>query len=77
MSEKGWCAETTNYPREVAENALAHRLKDATEAAYQRGDLLIKRNKLMNAWSGYCTTVKQKGAVVPLKKPRVTRNLQP
>lgn len=58
-SFRDWCAETTAYPREVAEAALAHSLKSATEAAYQRNDLFIKRSKLMNAWSAYCLTIKK------------------
>ena len=33
-----WCAAATNHPREVVEAALAHALRDKTEAAYQRGD---------------------------------------
>lgn len=51
---KDWAAETTSFPREVIEHALAHQLKDKAEAAYQRGDLLVKRSKLMQAWSDYC-----------------------
>ncbi len=50
---RDWCAEVTNYPREVAEAALAHANKDKTEAAYQRGDLLEKRRSLMQDWSDY------------------------
>ena len=37
---RDWAAETTNYPREVCEMALAHTIGDKTEAAYRRGDLL-------------------------------------
>src|SRR4029077_9120526 len=48
---RDWCAEKTNYPRELAEAALAHVLKDKTEAAYQRGDLLEKRRRLMAGWA--------------------------
>lgn len=51
---RDWAAEQTSFPREVAEAALAHVLADKTEAAYQRGDLLVKRAKLMQAWSDYC-----------------------
>ena len=67
-SFRDWCAEMTNYPREVAEAALAHTLKDKTEAAYQRGDMFEKRRRLMDAWSTYCTKGKKAGDVVPLKK---------
>ena len=55
-SFRDWCAEQTNYPRELAEAALAHVLKDKTEASYQRGDLFEKRRKLMRAWAGYSTS---------------------
>ena len=67
-SFRDWCAEMTAYPREVAEAALAHSLSNATEAAYQRGDLLAKRFKLMNAWSDYCITDKTESEVIPINK---------
>ncbi len=51
---RDWCAEATNYPREVAEAALAHTLRDKTEAAYQRGDLMEKRRRLMTEWAAFC-----------------------
>jgi hypothetical protein len=40
---RDWAAECTNYPREVAEAALAHTLGDKVEAAYRRGDLFENR----------------------------------
>ena len=49
-----WCAERTNYPREVAEAALAHVIKDQTEAAYMRSDLFEKRRQLMEDWAKFC-----------------------
>ena len=52
-SFRDWCAETTRYPREVAEMALAHAIPSAVEAAYRRGDLFEKRRKMMNAWSDF------------------------
>lgn len=51
---RDWCAESTNFAREVCEHALAHSLPDKVEAAYQRGDLLEKRAQLMNAWASFC-----------------------
>jgi hypothetical protein len=39
-------AECTNLPREIAEAALAHRVGDAVERAYRRGDALEKRRAL-------------------------------
>ena len=44
----------TQKAREIAEMALAHTLRDKTEAAYQRGDLLDKRRRLMAEWERYC-----------------------
>ncbi len=62
-----WAAEQTNFPREIAEAALAHVISDKTEAAYQRGALLEKRRKLMDAWAGYCARAASDGMVVPIK----------
>jgi integrase len=54
---RDWAAEQTNFPREVAEAALAHTLKDKTEAAYRRGDLFMKRQRLMNEWAEFCDII--------------------
>jgi integrase len=51
---RDWTAETTAYPREVAEAALAHTLGDKVEAAYRRGDLFNKRRHLMDDWAAFC-----------------------
>jgi hypothetical protein len=37
----------------VIEAALAQRFKDKAEATYARGDLFMKRRKLMEDWSAY------------------------
>jgi integrase len=50
---RDWAAEQTNFPREVAELALAHSIGDKVEAAYRRGDLFAKRTKLMLAWGAF------------------------
>ncbi len=63
---RDWCAEQTNYPREVAEAALAHSIRDKTEAAYQRGDIFEKRRKLMDSWADYCLNRKETGKVIPI-----------
>ena len=62
-----WCAEATNTPRELAEAALAHTLKDKVEAAYQRGDLMEKRRRLMAEWAAFCAKPALVGAVVPIR----------
>ncbi len=69
-SFRDWSAETTGYPREVAEMALAHAVSDEVEAAYRRGDLFEKRRRLMADWAKHCERA-QKGDVVPLKKKAV------
>lgn len=53
---RDWAAERTNHPADVVESALAHSLKDKTEAAYKRTDLLAKRAKLMQAWTAFLAT---------------------
>lgn len=40
----------------LAEAALAHVVKDATERAYQRSDLFARRATLMDRWSAYVTS---------------------
>ena len=51
---RDWASETTGFPHEVCEMALAHTIGNKAEAAYRRGDLFDKRRKLMEAWAGYC-----------------------
>ena len=67
---RDWAAEMTNFPREVAEMALAHAVKDQTEAAYRRGDLFEKRRKLMQAWAEYCG--REGAKVTPISAGRKT-----
>lgn len=54
-SFRDWAAEMTNYPREVAEQALAHTISNQVEAAYRRGDLFEKRHRLMRDWARFCS----------------------
>lgn len=51
-----WASEATDHPAEVREMALAHKIKNQTEAAYRRGDLLEKRRSLMTDWGAFCTS---------------------
>lgn len=60
---RDWAGETTSFPREVIEAALAHGIKDKAEAAYARSDLFDKRRELMAAWAN-ATTPKNLGANV-------------
>jgi integrase len=63
-SFRDWCAEATEFPREIAETALAHSNKDKVEAAYARGDHLAKRRALMNEWADYCVGAKPANNVI-------------
>lgn len=57
---RDWAGEESEHEREVNEQALAHKLKDKSEAAYQRGQYLKKRAQLMNDWAKYCRTKPKK-----------------
>lgn len=46
--------EQTNFPSEVREMALTHKVSNAVEAAYRRSDLFEKRRQMMDAWARYC-----------------------
>jgi len=69
-SFRDWAAEQTNYPREVAEHALAHAVGSESDRAYARSKLFGKRRLLMQAWGKFCCTppAKERGKVVPLRK---------
>ncbi len=53
-SFRDWGAELTDYPSEVLEMALAHKVANSVERAYRRGDLFEKRNGLMSDWAKFC-----------------------
>jgi hypothetical protein len=72
---RDWAGDCTDFPRELAELALAHSVGDKVEAAYRRGDGLQKRRLLAEEWASYCGQVKDgpagvEGAakVVPLRR---------
>ena len=52
-SFRDWAAEHTTTPREVVEAALAHTVRNPTEAAYARSDLFARRRRLMDDWAAY------------------------
>lgn len=51
---RDWVGEMTNFPRELAEQALAHTLDNKVEAAYRRGDAVEKRRTMMTSWATFC-----------------------
>lgn len=68
---RDWAAERTNYPRDVAEMALAHTIGDKVEAAYRRGDMFDKRTRMMEDWARFCDTVQVAGEVLPIRAKAV------
>lgn len=64
---RDWAGETTAYPREVIEHALAHQLRDKAEAAYARGTLFEKRRRLMAVWARHCGTVQSTASVTAIR----------
>lgn len=63
---RDWAGETTGFPREVIEAALAHGIRDKAEAAYARSDLFDKRRSLMEAWATVATARDVEANVVTL-----------
>lgn len=66
-SFRDWAGETTAFPREVIEHALAHQLADKAEAAYARGTLFDKRRRLMAAWAEFCGSKPTLASVTPIQ----------
>ena len=60
-----WAEECTDYPDGVREAALAHKYKSETTAAYQRGQKLEKRRRLMDDWTSFL----MRGNVVHIRMP--------
>src|SRR5690606_22121852 len=52
-SFRTWAQEQTDYPREVAEAALAHTIRNKAEAAYARSNFLEKRRVMMAKWEKF------------------------
>ena len=67
-SFRDWAAECTDYPREIAEMALAHAIDSKVEAAYRRGDLLAKRRAMMADWEKFCGVARE-GAATAATQP--------
>lgn len=55
-SFRDWAGDRTSFPREVAEQALAHKIGNEAERAYRRSDAIEQRRRLMQAWADYCSS---------------------
>ncbi|MCC5987293.1 MAG: integrase arm-type DNA-binding domain-containing protein [Pararhodobacter sp.] len=61
---RDWAAEMTTYPGDMAEVALAHRISNAVEASYRRGDMVEKRRRMMADWADFMGGKVKGGKVV-------------
>ena len=51
---RDWAAEKTEFPRDMAEIALAHNVGSEVERSYRRGDMAEKRRLMMEEWAKFC-----------------------
>jgi len=58
-SFRDWAGEATHHPHDVCEAALGHVRERKVHGAYQRGDLLEKRRRLMLDWAAFCDPTKR------------------
>lgn len=65
-SFRDWASERTTFSSDICEAALAHMVRDRTEAAYRRGDLFEKRRELMTSWAAYVSSSDEN--VVPIRR---------
>ena len=65
-SFRDWAAECAMIPHDLAEKAMSHQIRSEAEAAYQRGDMLLRRRKVMASWERYLSSEKT-SKVVPIK----------
>jgi integrase len=69
-----WAHERTSHVKVVIDMALAHKVSDAVEAAYRRGDLFEKRRRLMNEWARYCQEAPRSDAADNVTAIRPTKS---
>jgi integrase len=67
-SFRDWAGEMTAFPADICEVALAHAVGGKVQTTYQRGDLLEKRRKLMEAWAAFCGMPKRGATVTPIRR---------
>jgi integrase len=68
-SFKTWAEEQTSFPGLVIELSLAHSPGSLVERSDRRGDVIVKRRKLMEQWARFVTSppAQEKGKVLPLR----------
>lgn len=56
-SFRDWISDMTEFPRDMAEIALAHAIESRVEAAYRRSDMLERRRAMMADWARFLGAV--------------------
>jgi len=69
-SFRTWAQEQTNFPRELCEMSLGHRIGSAVEQAYARGDQFKKRIAIMDAWSNFLDRPPTGATVTHIRKAK-------
>jgi integrase len=64
---RDWAAEMTTFPGDMAEVALAHKINNAVEASYRRGDMIEKRRRMMGEWSVFLMAGAQESTVLEVR----------
>ena len=64
---RDWVSELTTYPGDMAEVALAHKISNAVEASYRRGDMIEKRRRMMSDWADFMGGNIKRGKVVEMR----------
>ena len=67
---RDWASEISTHPGDVAEMALAHAIRDKTEAAYRRGALFVKRQVMMKEWADFLGTPMTEANVLQIRRKR-------
>jgi integrase len=63
-----WAQEKTNFPWELCELSLGHKVGTEVERAYARGDALKKRFAIMQQWANFCARPSKSGKVVKFER---------
>ncbi|KJS45373.1 MAG: integrase [Roseovarius sp. BRH_c41] len=67
---RDWVGEKTAYPGDMAEVALAHKISNAVEASYRRGDMIEKRRRMMGDWASFLLGCESRASVVAMATKR-------
>ena len=67
-SFKTWSRDVAEFDNHLSEIALAHKVGDATQQAYDRAEMIEKRRVMMTEWANWCEGKAATGNVVPIRQ---------